>query len=171
MDIAISDGAIAAIQPEIGDSEASRVLEVRGSNRYVVPGLIDVHTHVAYGATTPGVGIGCVDPDVGGVGSGVTTVLDAGSVGIANVGVFGAYLRWPSPGPRSRRRTNTLLAEDADRGGHSHPPVHPESRGSDGRARSGPIRCARTRGSAREWRADRLCVGAWQLRHRSGPSP
>ena len=92
MDIAISDGAIAAIQPEISASEASRVLEVRGSNRYVVPGLIDVHTHVAYGATTPGVGIGCVDPDVGGVGSAVTTVLDAGSVGIANVGVFGAHL-------------------------------------------------------------------------------
>jgi dihydroorotase len=65
---------------------------VRGSNRYVVPGLLDIHTHVGYGATTAGVGMGCVDPDVGGVGSGVTTVLDAGSVGIANVGVFGTHL-------------------------------------------------------------------------------
>src|SRR4030088_3068163 len=92
MDIGISRGEIAAIQPEIGATEASRVLEVRGANRYVVPGLIDIHTHVGYGATTPGVGMGCVDPDVGGVGSGVTTVLDAGSVGIANVGVFAAHL-------------------------------------------------------------------------------
>src|SRR5438067_8800039 len=92
MDIGVSGGAIAAIQPEIASADATRVLEVRGANRYVVPGLIDVHTHVAYGATTPGVGMGCVDPDVGGVGSGVTTVLDAGSVGIANVGVFGAHL-------------------------------------------------------------------------------
>src|SRR5579871_1810474 len=33
-----------------------------------------------------------VDPDIGGVHSGVVTVLDAGSVGIANVGVFGTHL-------------------------------------------------------------------------------
>ena len=92
MDIGISGGAIAAIQPDIAAADATRVLEVRGANRYVVPGLIDIHTHVAYGATTPGVGMGCVDPDVGGVRSGVTTVLDAGSVGVANVGVFGAHL-------------------------------------------------------------------------------
>jgi dihydroorotase len=92
MDIAVSDGRIAAIEPDISAKDAARVVEVRGDNRYVVPGLIDVHTHVGYGATTAGVGMGCVDPDVGGVGSGVTTVLDAGSVGIANVGVFGTHI-------------------------------------------------------------------------------
>ena len=92
MDIGCHGGRIAAIQPDIPASEATRVVEVRGANRYVVPGLIDIHTHVAYGGTTPGVGMGCVEPDVGGVGSGVTTLLDAGSVGIANVGVFGAHL-------------------------------------------------------------------------------
>src|SRR5258708_38109831 len=92
MDIGISHGEIVAIEPDIPVSEAQRVLEVRSEKRYVVPGLIDIHTHVGYGATTPGVGMGCVDPDVGGVGSGVTTVLDAGSVGIANVGVFGTHL-------------------------------------------------------------------------------
>ena len=92
MDIGVSGGRIAAIEPDIPASEAGRVVDVRGTNRYVVPGLLDIHTHVAYGATTAGVGMGCVDPDVGGVGSGVTTVLDAGSVGIANVGVFGAHL-------------------------------------------------------------------------------
>src|SRR5579864_4294238 len=92
MDIAISGGKIAAIEKDIPATDAARVVQVRGANRYVSPGLIDIHTHVAYGATTPGVGMGCVDPDVGGVGSGVTTVLDAGSVGIANVGVFGTHL-------------------------------------------------------------------------------
>jgi dihydroorotase len=92
MDIAVSGGTIAAIEPDISAKEAARVVEVRGDNRYVVPGLIDLHTHVGYGATTAGVGMGCVDPDVGGVGSGVTTVLDAGSVGIANVGVFGTHI-------------------------------------------------------------------------------
>jgi dihydroorotase len=99
MDIACSGGRIAAIQTEIPATEAERVVEARGATRYVVPGLIDLHTHVAYGATTPGVGMGCVDPDVGGVHSGVTTVLDAGSVGIANVGVFGAHLL-----PRAKTR-------------------------------------------------------------------
>src|ERR1700730_14644187 len=92
MDIGITGGRIAAIQPHIDDKEAARSVQVRGSNRYVLPGLIDIHTHVAYGATTPGVGMGCVAPDVGGVGSGVTTLLDGGSVGIAHVGVFSAHL-------------------------------------------------------------------------------
>lgn len=92
LDIGIKAGKIAAIESEIAPSEAARVLQVRGDNRYVVPGLLDIHTHVGYGATTAGVGMGCVDPDVGGVGSGVTTVLDAGSVGIANVGVFGTHI-------------------------------------------------------------------------------
>lgn len=92
LDIGVAGGRIAAIEPNIPPSEAKRTVEVRGTGRYVLPGLIDVHTHVAYGATTAGVGMGCVDPDVGGVGSGVTTLLDAGSVGIANVGVFGAHI-------------------------------------------------------------------------------
>ncbi len=93
LDIAISGGRIVAIQSDIASSAATRTVQVRGAQRYVVPGLIDIHTHVAFGATTPGVGMGCVEPDIGGVGSGVTTLLDAGSVGIANVGVFGAHLR------------------------------------------------------------------------------
>jgi dihydroorotase len=99
LDIGITGGRIAAIQPDIPAAEARRVLEVRGPNRYVVPGLIDLHTHVAHGATTPGVGMQCVDPDVGGVQSGVTTVLDAGSVGVANVGVFSTHIL-----PRAKTR-------------------------------------------------------------------
>src|SRR5947207_3091615 len=92
MDIGIAGGRITAIESDIAAGEAARTVDVRGANRYVLPGLIDLHTHVAYGATTAGVGMACVDPDIGGVRSGVTTVLDAGSVGIANVGVFSAHL-------------------------------------------------------------------------------
>lgn len=88
LDIGISGGRITAIQPDIPASEAARVIEVRGDNRYVVPGLIDLHTHVAYGATTPGVGMQCCEPDQIGVHAGVTTVADGGSVGVANIGVF-----------------------------------------------------------------------------------
>lgn len=88
MDIAIKDGKIAAIQSDIATTEAARTIQVKGADRYVVPGLVDIHTHVAYGAQTAGVGMGCVHPDVGGAQSGATTVLDCGSVGVANIGVF-----------------------------------------------------------------------------------
>jgi dihydroorotase len=43
--------------------------------------------------------MGCCDADEIGIRSGVTTVLDAGSVGIANAGVFPAYIL---PGARTR---------------------------------------------------------------------
>ncbi|MGH2364127.1 MAG: amidohydrolase family protein [Chloroflexota bacterium] len=88
LDIGVTNGRIAAIQADIPATEAKKVVEVHGSNRFVVPGLLDIHTHVAHGATTAGVGMECCDPDIAGVLSGVTTVLDCGSVGVANVGVF-----------------------------------------------------------------------------------
>jgi dihydroorotase len=99
MDIAITDGRIAAIQADIPATEAKRVIEVKGQNRIVTPGLIDIHTHVAYGATTHGVGMGCCDPDQVGVHAGVTTVLDCGSVGVANIGVLQTHVM-----PRAKTR-------------------------------------------------------------------
>lgn len=104
MDLAVSDGRIAALEPDIAASEAREVLFVGAPGRYVVPGLIDLHTHVGYGATTAGVGMGCCDPDHIGVESGVTTVLDAGSVGVANVGTFAAHII-----PRARTRVVCYL--------------------------------------------------------------
>ncbi len=88
MDIAITDGRIAAIEADIPVEDAAKLIEIRGDNRYVTPGLIDIHTHVAFGAQTVGVGMTCCEPDEIGVRAGVTTVLDCGSVGIANIGVF-----------------------------------------------------------------------------------
>ncbi len=93
LDIAITAGRIAALGPNIAAGEARQTIEVRGPNRHVVPGLIDLHTHVAYGATTAGVGLDCSDPDVVGVKSGVTTVVDTGSVGVTNIGVFQTHIR------------------------------------------------------------------------------
>lgn len=98
-DIGISDGRVAAVEDNIPEVHGAQVLDVSGDGRYVVPGLIDLHAHVARGGTTPGVGMGCCDPDEIGIRSGVTTVLDAGSVGIANAGVFPAYIL---PGARTR---------------------------------------------------------------------
>jgi dihydroorotase len=92
LDIGVTGGRIAAIQADIPAAEGKRVLQIKGDNRYVTPGLIDIHTHVAYGATTPGVGMGCCDPDQVGVRAGVTTVLDCGSVGVANIGVLQTHV-------------------------------------------------------------------------------
>lgn len=112
MDIGITDGRIAAVGPDL--DTAGRVLDVRGQDRYVVPGLIDIHTHVAHGATTAGVGMGCCDPDVVGVGSGVTTLVDAGSVGVANIGVFPAHIL-----PNARTRVTVFV--NAGRHAHTMP--------------------------------------------------
>ena len=79
-DIAIENGMIARIAPDI-DDEARRVIEVKG--KIVTPGLIDMHVHVSDG-TRPD----SVNPDLAGVFAGVTTVVDAGSTGCANFSVF-----------------------------------------------------------------------------------
>ena len=110
-DVAVTGGRIVAIEPELPASEATTVLDVGGDGRYVVPGLVDLHTHVAHGATTHGVGMDCCDPDHVGVSSGVTTVLDAGSVGVANIGVLAAHVV-----PRARTRVVCYL----NVGSHAH---------------------------------------------------
>ena len=92
LDIAVTGGKITRIEAGIPADEAARVIEAGGAGRHVVPGLIDLHTHVAHGAITEGVGMSCCDPDVIGVQSGVTTVVDCGSVGVANIGVFPAHI-------------------------------------------------------------------------------
>lgn len=92
LDVAVSSGLIAAVAPDLPEDQAAQVLDVSGPGRYLVPGLIDIHAHVARGATTRGVGMQCCDPDDAGITSGVTTVVDAGSVGIANVGCLPAHV-------------------------------------------------------------------------------
>ncbi|MFC6084116.1 amidohydrolase family protein [Sphaerisporangium aureirubrum] len=99
VDVAITGGRISALREDIPAASARRVIDASGPGRYVVPGLIDLHTHVAHGAITPGVGMEGCDPDVVGVGSGVTTLVDAGSVGVSGIGVFSAYIQ-----PRARTR-------------------------------------------------------------------
>ena len=54
-DVAFSDGRVAAVGQKLGPAKASR--DVTG--KMVVPGLIDLHTHVYWGGTSIG-----VDPDV-----------------------------------------------------------------------------------------------------------
>ena len=62
LDIAITDGKIAAIAEDIPSSEARRNIVVKGQRRYVTPGLIDLHTHCAHGLQSPGVNWMAADP-------------------------------------------------------------------------------------------------------------
>src|SRR5712692_6451679 len=72
MDIAISGGRIAAVEPSLPQRAARRTVRVEG--RLVIPGMIDTHAHV-YEHVTGDFGL---NPDLVGVRSGVTTVVDQG---------------------------------------------------------------------------------------------
>jgi dihydroorotase len=79
LDVAVENGKIARIAAGIPAAEAARVIEVGG--KLVTAGLIDLHAHVYEGVNRTG-----VNPDLGGVYSGVTTIVDAGSAGAATFG-------------------------------------------------------------------------------------
>ena len=80
-DVAVHDGVLARVAPDIGSAEATRTIDVAG--KIVTPGLIDLHAHVFDGCNRTG-----VHPDLGGVYAGVTTIVDAGSAGAATFGGF-----------------------------------------------------------------------------------
>jgi dihydroorotase len=103
MDVAVEAGHIAAIGPGLAPDESTRVMQLT-PDRYVVPGLIDVHTHFMYGSQTPGVNWQASPPDVAGVLSGVTTILDAGTVGAWNFGIYPLYIAG-----KTRTRTVAFL--------------------------------------------------------------
>lgn len=84
-DVAVEEGKIARIAPNIAAEEARRVVEVKG--KIVTPGLIDLHTHVYDGVNANG-----VKADLGGVQAGVTTMVDAGSSGCDNFGGFPRHI-------------------------------------------------------------------------------
>ena len=84
-DVAVQDGFIARIGSDIPATESARTIEVAG--RIVTPGLIDLHAHVFEGFNRTG-----VDPDLGGVYAGVTTIVDAGSAGAATFGGFPRHI-------------------------------------------------------------------------------
>ncbi|MDE2333393.1 MAG: amidohydrolase/deacetylase family metallohydrolase [Rhodospirillales bacterium] len=71
-DVAFSGGKVAAVGANLGPAAETR--DVAG--RIVVPGLIDLHTHVWWGGTSLG-----VMPDDYARMSGCTTLVDAGSAG------------------------------------------------------------------------------------------
>ncbi len=88
MDVAIADGKIAKVAQKIDSAQSKKTVDATGL--YIVPGLIDIHTHVFVGSK-PDVfadGIYSVSPDDFTFRSGVTTVVDAGTSGWRNFPVF-----------------------------------------------------------------------------------
>jgi dihydroorotase len=83
-DVHVRDGVVAAIGADL-KAEGATVTDVKDC--IVTPGLIDVHLHLMNGLGAFG-----VDPDIFGVGSGVTTVVDAGSAGHSLLTVFRNYV-------------------------------------------------------------------------------
>ena len=83
-DVRVRDGGVDAIGADLPPDGAA-VIDVK--DQIVTPGLIDVHLHLMKGLGAFG-----VDPDVFGVGSGVTTVVDAGSAGHSLLNVFRNYV-------------------------------------------------------------------------------
>lgn len=73
-DVGIRDGKIAAIEDQIPAAQAGEVIDARGL--LVTPGLVDLHTHCAWGLT----GLS-IEADPVAARSGTTTWVDAGSFG------------------------------------------------------------------------------------------
>lgn len=84
-DVAVAGGRIASVEEGIPVSRAQRVIGAAG--RIVTPGLIDMHTHVYWGATPIS-----VEADAVAATSGVTTFVDAGSSGAASFAGFRRHI-------------------------------------------------------------------------------
>ena len=83
-DIHVRDGLVTEIGADL-KADGATVVDIKDC--VVTPGLIDVHLHLMNGLGAFG-----VDPDIFGVGSGVTTVVDAGSAGHSLLTVFRNYV-------------------------------------------------------------------------------
>ncbi|MFI5261055.1 MAG: amidohydrolase/deacetylase family metallohydrolase [Candidatus Limnocylindrales bacterium] len=89
LDVAVTAGRIAAVKPDLPSASARRVIDATGT--FVTPGLIDLHTHVFWGANYFG-----IDADSLAWNSGVTTWVDAGSAGAFSMLGFREYVIRPA---------------------------------------------------------------------------
>ena len=89
MDVSIVGGKIAAVAAKIDPPPGTRVIDAAGL--YVVPGLIDIHSHVFYGTEKDSylsAGDSAVPPDNHSFRNGQTTLVDVGGAGWRNFPQF-----------------------------------------------------------------------------------
>jgi dihydroorotase len=81
MDVAITNGKILMVAPVISSEKAKKVIDV--TDMFVTPGLIDMHAHCFWGTNGDYYNNGpkAIQPDGFTFRCGVTTVVDAGSMG------------------------------------------------------------------------------------------
>lgn len=77
MDVGIADGKIAAVAPSLPGDHARQTFDAKGM--LVLPGLVDLHAHVLVNGHDMG-----LHTDRCCLGTGVTTLCDAGSTGSSN---------------------------------------------------------------------------------------
>jgi predicted amidohydrolase len=85
-DVAIRNGKIAAVQSDILPTSAREVIDVTG--QLVLPGLIDTHGHVFQYVS----GRFGMNPDMVGVQSGVTTLIDQGGPSCMTLPAFRHFI-------------------------------------------------------------------------------
>ena len=89
-DIGMRDGLIAAVTTSLKSEKAIERIDVTG--HHVIPGMIDTHAHV-YEHVTGKFGL---SPDLVGVYSGVTTLVDQGGPSCMTIGGFRKFIAEPS---------------------------------------------------------------------------
>ncbi len=89
-DVAVKDGRIADIAPDLSGVEAKETIDATG--QIVLPGMIDTHAHV-YQYVTGKFGL---DADMVGVRSAVTTIIDQGGPSCMTIGGFRHYVSEPA---------------------------------------------------------------------------
>ncbi len=88
-DVGIRDGKVAAVSENLDSSDATETLNASG--KYVVPGLIDLHTHVYKDVSMFGIEADDLCPRTG-----VTTSIDTGTAGWINYRGLERYVIEPS---------------------------------------------------------------------------
>ena len=89
-DVAFNKGKVAAVGPDLKASPKGVTRDVSG--KLVVPGIIDLHTHIYHLGTSLG-----VEPVLTAQQGGSTTLVDAGSSGPANFMGFRKHIIEPCP--------------------------------------------------------------------------
>ena len=79
LDVGLRDGRTACVAPHVIAGSDAQVVDITGL--IVTPGLVDIHTHVYPFVRTEAAYVGALNADAHLLASGVTTTVDAGTVG------------------------------------------------------------------------------------------